>query len=262
MRPLILVTPSIAAAGVEMPDPSISVAGAYLEAVVRAGGMPWTLPLSTDPGLIADSVARADGLLLTGGEDIEPNLHRAEVSEALRSTCFLDHPLRDAMELALIQEAFRQQLPIFAICRGHQLVNVALGGSLFVDLPTEAPGAVEHNQVARRFEAVHPVAISPDSQLARIVEGAELGVNSTHHQAVNRAAPGLRAVGRAADGLVEAMEWDAERARTHGWLLTVQFHPERLAPTLPAHARLFEAFVEACRRRLAVSRSAAHPIPS
>ena len=249
MRPVILVSPSIAAAGVEMPDPSISVAGAYLESVMRAGGLPVSLPLSDDPDLVADAIAQSHGLLLTGGEDIEPTLHRAEVSEALRATCFLDHPVRDAMELALILEAFRRRLPVFAICRGHQLVNVALGGSLFIDLPSENPGGVNHNQVPRRFEAVHPIHIEPDSRLAGIVGGLELGVNSTHHQAVNQPAPGLRAVGRADDGLVEAMEWDIEAAKTNGWFLSVQFHPERLAPTLPAHARLFAAFVEACRSR-------------
>ncbi len=247
MRPLVLVSPSIAAAGVEMPDPSISVAGAYLESVIRAGGVPVALPLSDDPALIADAVAQAHGLLLTGGEDIEPTLHRASVSDALRATCFLDHPTRDSMELALIREAFRRQMPVFAICRGHQLVNVALGGSLYVDLPSERPGEVQHNQVARRFEAVHRVRIEPDSTFARLVGGAELGINSTHHQAVNQPAPGLRAVARADDGVVEAMEWDATTAASNGWFLSVQFHPERLAPTLAAHARLFEGFVAACR---------------
>lgn len=249
MRPLILVSPSIAAAGVEMPDPSISVAGAYLDGILKAGGIPVSLPLVTELEAIADAVAQADGVLLTGGEDIEPTLHRSEVSEALRSTCFLDHPMRDAMELALIRETFRRRVPMFAICRGHQLVNVALGGSLYIDLPTEAPGCVHHNQVARRFEAVHPVRIEPGSLLETLAGGSELGVNSTHHQAVNQPAPGLRAVARADDGIVEAMEWDATAAAANGWFLSVQFHPERLAPTLPAHARLFSAFVDACRAR-------------
>lgn len=247
MRPLVLVSPSIAAAGVEMPDPSISVAGAYLESVIRAGGVPVSLPLSDDPTLITDAIAQAHGLLLTGGEDIEPTLHRSSVSEALRATCFLDHPTRDSMELALIREAFRRRMPVFAICRGHQLVNVALGGSLYVDLPGERPGNVQHNQVERRFEAVHRVHVESNSILARLVEGPKLGVNSTHHQAVNQPAPGLRAVAWADDGVVEAMEWDSTAAASNGWFLSVQFHPERLAPTLAAHARLFEGFITACR---------------
>ena len=259
MRPLILVSPSIAAAGVEMPDPSISVAGAYLESVIRAGGVPLSLPLSDDPAVIAGAVAQAHGLLLTGGEDIEPTLHRTSVSEVLRATCFLDHPTRDAMELALIREAFRRRLPVFAICRGHQLVNVALGGSLYVDLPSERPGEVQHNQVARRFEAVHRVSVEPDSTLARLVGGPELGVNSTHHQAVNEPARGLRAVARAEDGVVEAMEWDAAAGAATGWFLSVQFHPERLAPTLPEHARLFEGFIAACRAGMAEQISSPPP---
>ena len=250
MRPLILVTSSLAPAGVEMPDPSISVANAYLEAVLEAGGLPVALPVSTNPGVAADALAQAAGLLLTGGEDIEPRLHREEVSDTLRSLCFLDHPDRDTMELGLIREAFRRRLPVFALCRGHQLVNVALGGTLHVDLPSEAPGTVEHNQVQRRFEAVHPITIEPDSRMAAILGILELGVNSTHHQAVREPAPGLRAVARAADGIIEALEWDTVSARDNGWFLSVQFHPERLAPTQPEHARLFAAFVEACRQRI------------
>ncbi len=249
MRPLILVTPSLAPAGVEMPDPSISLAIAYLEAVLEAGGLPLTLPVSTHSGVAADALAQAAGLLLTGGEDIEPRLHRPEVTDTLRSLCFLDDPSRDTMELELIREAFRRRLPVFALCRGHQLVNVALGGSLYVDLPSEAPGTVEHNQVQRRFEAVHLVAIEPDSQMAAIVGATTLGVNSTHHQAVREPAPGLRAAARAADGIIEALEWDNATAPGNGWFLSVQFHPERLAPTQPEHARLFAAFVEACRQR-------------
>jgi len=234
MRPLILVTPSTAPAGVEMGDPSTSVSARYLQSLLEAGGLPLSLPLTTDRAVLADAVARCDGVLFTGGDDIDPRLYWPDVPAPLLQTCDLAETGRDEMELALLGEVFARRKPVLAICRGHQLVNLFLGGNLYVDLPTQAPGVVAHQ-----------VTLPPDSGYAAITGATTLGVNSTHHQAIHQLAAPLRAVALAPDGLIEATEFQpAERGRLP-WFQSVQFHPERLAG--PEHARLFRAFVAACQ---------------
>ena len=189
-----------------MADPSLSVSSRYLEAVLAAGGLPLSLPPTTDCAALADAVARCDGALFTGGDDIDPRRHWPDVPAALLATCDLVEPARDEMELALLAEVFRQRKPLLAICRGHQLVNLFLGGTLYVDLPTEAPGEIAHNRMELRNDVVHPVTLPPDSGYAAIVGTTTLGVNSTHHQAVHRLAAPLRAAALAPDGVVEACE--------------------------------------------------------
>lgn len=245
MRPLILITPSTSPAGVEMADHSTSVSSRYLDAVLAAGGLPVSLPLTTDLEVLADAVAHADGILFSGGDDIDPRRYWPEVPDALLATCDLAEPARDVMELALLAEIFRQRKPLLAICRGHQLVNVFLGGTLYVDLPTEVGGAVAHNQMDLRNDVAHRVDLPADSRYAAITGTTTLGVNSTHHQAVHRLATPLRAAATAPDGVVEATELKPEERDLLPWFQSVQFHPERLAA--PEHARLFKAFVEACR---------------
>ena len=125
-------------------------------------------------------------------------------------------------------------------------MNVALGGTLYVDLPTQRPGDIAHAQMDRRFEPVHPVEVAPDSQAALIYRLRTLGVNSTHHQAIHRLADPLRATLTAADGVIEGTELQAASAGLLPWFASVQFHPERLYADHPEHARLFRAFVRAC----------------
>ncbi len=245
MRPLILVSPSTAPAGVEMGDPSISVSSRYLGSVLTAGGLPLSLPLTTDRATLAEAVAQCHGVLLTGGDDIDPRLYWPEVPATLLETCDLAETGRDEMELALLAEVFAQRRPLLAICRGHQMVNLFLGGTLYVDLPTQAPGAVAHNRMDVRNDVAHHVTLSPDSSFAAITGTTDLGVNSTHHQAIQRLAAPLRAVAVAEDGLIEATEFKPEERGRLPWFQSVQFHPERLAG--PEHTRLFRAFVEACQ---------------
>lgn len=246
MRPLVLVTPSLAPAGSEMGDPSTSVSHRYLQAVLRAGGLPVSLPPTTDRAALADAVAQSAGVLLTGGEDIDPRRYWPEVPETLLATCALAESGRDEMELALIAEVFRQQKPLLAICRGHQLVNLFLGGTLYVDLPTQFPGRVSHDQMAGRDDECHRVTLPAGSQLAAITGLLSLGVNTTHHQGIRRLAAPLRTAATAPDGLIEATELKPGEAHRLPWFQSVQFHPERLAAT--EHACLFQAFVAACRR--------------
>jgi putative glutamine amidotransferase len=247
-RPLILVTSSTSEAGGEFPDPSVSVAYDYILALTQAGAMPLCLPVVSDAEGIRVAVARADGVLMTGGGDIEPTLYGAEVSPELRATCEFALPGRDPMELLLIQEIFRQKKPLLAICRGHQLVNVALGGTLVVDIEQEVRGALNHRRMDRRSDVVHEIALQPGSVLADISGKVTLSVNSTHHQAVGGLAGALQLSGASSDGVVESIEL---RPRFRHWLpflVAVQYHPERLADRYPEHAALFRAFVQACIR--------------
>jgi putative glutamine amidotransferase len=136
---------------------------------------------------------------------------------------------------------------LFAICRGHQLLNVALGGSLIVDLPSRAGGGLNHRRTRDKDRIVHKVALTPGSLLNRLTRRQAIGVNSTHHQAVGRVAGLLRATAVSPDGVIEAIEPVPEAARDLPWLLGVQFHPERLDGRHPEHAALFRAFASACR---------------
>jgi putative glutamine amidotransferase len=152
-------------------------------------------------------------------------------------------PARDALEQALVEEAIAQNKPLLGICRGIQILNVALGGTLVVDIPTEVPGALDHRRADRKTEPVHDVELAAGSTIAEIAGTRTLSVNSTHHQAVGRVADPLRAVAVSPDGVVEGIEWKERRGP---FLLAVQWHPERLLPTHAASARLFARFTGVC----------------
>jgi putative glutamine amidotransferase len=157
-----------------------------------------------------------------------------------------DGGARDLRELILIDEAFRQHKPLLAICRGHQVLNVALGGTLLADIRSQKPGAQNHRRMDKRSDVVHEVRLTADSLLAKITGARDLGVNSTHHQAVDKIAPPLRAIARSDDGIVEGLELKPEAVRSVPFLLSVQFHPERLADRYKAHRAIFSAFTRAC----------------
>jgi putative glutamine amidotransferase len=246
--PLILISPSIERQGVEFADRSISLSEAYPRAVADAGGVPLTLPVGKSRELIAECVSRCDGVLLTGGDDIEPSLYGNGLPPRLRRTVETspDGGERDLRELILIDEIFRQRRPLLAICRGHQLLNVALGGTLIVDIPLQVPRAIEHRRMDRRSEVVHEVRLTRESLLSKIASKTNLGVNSTHHQAVGRVAGPLQVTGASDDGVVESMELKPEAARLLPFLLAMQFHPERLIDRYPEHRAIFRAFTQAC----------------
>jgi len=185
-----------------------------------------------------------------GGDDVEPDLYEKKLPAKLRKTVDAtpDGGERTLRELFLIDEIFRQRKPTLAICRGSQLMNVALGGTLIVDIPSQISGAMEHRQMDKRSEIVHAVRLAADSLLAKITGRKNLGVNSTHHQAVGRLAEPLRAVGVSADGIVEAVELKREASHWLPFFVGVQFHPERLAPRHAEHRSLFGALVKACRK--------------
>ena len=246
--PLILISPSIESKGEEFGDLSISLSETYQEALMAAGGVPVAMAASVSREVVAQSVARSDGVLLTGGEDVDPKLYGKRLPPRLRRTVTLtaDGGARDLRELMLVDEVFRQRKPLLAICRGHQVVNVALGGTLVADIARQLPGAMRHRRMDKRSEVVHEVRLTDDSLLAKIAGRQMLGVNSTHHQAVARVAPPLMIAARSADGVIEGLELKPDAARWLPFFLTVQFHPERLADRYAEHSAIFRAFTRAC----------------
>jgi putative glutamine amidotransferase len=244
---LIIISPDVEAKGVEMGDPSISLSQAYQSAIMEAGGLPLALPGLASEGVIAEIVARCDGILLTGGDDINPKLYARHVPAGLARPVTAADRIRDLRETILISELFRQRKPVFAICRGHQMLNVALGGTLVVDIARQIPGALNHERMDKKREIVHQARLTAGSLLVKITGKQSLGVNSTHHQAIAAVAGPLCITARSDDGVVEAMELKREEARLLPYLMTVQFHPERLAARYPEHQALFNCFVRACR---------------
>jgi len=157
-----------------------------------------------------------------------------------------DGGARDLRELLLIDEVFRQRKPLLGICRGHQMLNVALGGTLVPDILGQMPRAINHRRMDRRSEIVHEVRLTRGSLLSIITGKQKLGVNSTHHQAVGRVAAPLRPAAASHDGIVESLELRPEAAGMLPFLLSVQFHPERLADRYPEHRAIFRGFIQAC----------------
>jgi len=245
--PLILISPNIEKKGDEFGDMSISLAETYQQALMSAGGLPVALAGTVSREVIAECVNRCDGVLLTGGEDIDPRLYANGLPPRVRRTVNVtpDGGQRDLRELLVIDEVFRQHKPLLAICRGHQVLNVALGGTLVVDIPTQLKSAFNHRRMDKRCQVVHEVQLTPGSLLSKIADGESLGVNSTHHQAVAEVAAPLQVTGSSSDGVAEALELRPETANWLPFLLSVQFHPERLADRYPAHRAIFSAFTQA-----------------
>jgi putative glutamine amidotransferase len=249
--PLILVSPSIERRGAEFHDLSVSLSVKYDLAILQSCGIPVTAPTTTDRALLAECVRRVDGVVLTGGDDINPDLYDKNFPRAVRKTVGTtpDGGGRDLRELILIEETFRQRKPLLAICRGHQLLNVALGGRLIADIRRQVPGALNHQRLDKAGELVHEVSLTAGSLLARIAGKRILGVNSSHHQAVLEPAEPLMATARSSDGIVEAMELRPEAGRRMPFMLGVQFHPERLTERYAEHRTIFLRFVLACVRK-------------
>jgi len=210
----------------------------YVEGVERAGGVPVILPV-IELECVEVMIDTVDGILLTGGGDVQPSRYGAQ---PVAETHNVD-PLRDAFEIRLLEVAIAADMPLLATCRGMQVLNVAMGGSLIQHVP-HATGQ-GHDHVDRWREGVHRVKIEPDSHLAGALGATEVDVNSLHHQAVDQAAPGTRAVAWAEDGTVEAIEVPGS---PH--VVAVQWHPE-LLEDWPEQQGLFRQLVEdaTARRR-------------
>jgi putative glutamine amidotransferase len=223
--------------------------------IFRAGGVPLPLPDLKDELGARAVIAQVHGLVLAGGADVSPLSYGEEPLDPR----WAGDPVRDAYEQRLVHEAIRQRLPVLGLCRGIQLINVALGGSLWQDIETQRPDSLVHRDWHRYDELGHAIDVDPESWIGRVHgragEARTLEVNSIHHQGLRRLADGLKETAWAPDGVIEAVEW-IDEAR---WVVGVQWHPEWLEPEHvasggPSEGRaagsiLFDAFLEACRER-------------
>ena len=237
-RPIVAVSGTLAR---ESGAPArVRTNAAYTRALEAAGLVPLVVPPFGDASHAHDVLDAVQGLVLTGGEDVDPGRYDAAPHAALGAV----NVERDATELALVAAARERRTPVLAICRGIQVLNVALGGSLVQDLPSERPSHVEHGADGARDRRVHDVHVVPGSRLADAMGSAHVVANSLHHQALDRVAPALRVTATAADGVVEG----AETVDDAWWVLAVQWHPEELTATPEDWDRgLFAAFARAVR---------------
>jgi len=215
--------------------------GNYTAALAASGATPVAIPLDLPEDALRDIFERLDGLCLAGGVDVDPAFYGETPHPALGKV----DAARDASELTLARWALEADLPVFGICRGIQLLNVAAGGTLYQDLPAQLPAAERHDyRLAESPWArpVHRVRVAAGSRLSDVLCTDELPTNSFHHQAVKRPAKAFKAVAWAADGVVEGIEHPSLR-----FALAVQWHPEGMYLTDPLARRLFDAFVAAAR---------------
>ena len=222
----------------EPPRQELALGFAYMQAIEEAGGTPVILP-PLGPGNIGGLLDRLDGLCLSGGPDLDPACYGAIPEASLGPT----EPELDRFELRLARRALGCRMPLLAICRGMQVLNVALGGTLIAHLPDRDPDLARHRQTQAGSVPTHSVRLASSSRLARVVGGDAFEVNSFHHQAIDRIGVGLRAVAWAPGGVVEAVE-RAGKTMTIG----VQWHAESLVDR-SEHARLFRGFVAAAGQR-------------
>lgn len=211
---------------------------AYITALELAGLVPVVVPPLLDASAVRAVIAATDGLVLTGGEDVDPALYGQPRHERLST---VNRP-RDETEIALVLAAREARKPVLAICRGPQLLNVALGGTLIQDIASLVPGALAHEPEGGhdvRDVRTHEVNIEPGSRAAAAVGETRISVNSLHHQSVLDPAPGLRITARAPDGIIEAVESEDD----DWWVLAVQWHPEEMNDSPePWDRGIFRAF--------------------
>ena len=201
----------------------------YTDAIAKAGGIPVVLPIIDDPALAESLLAKVDGIVFSGGPDLDPVEYGEEI---LNETVSID-AVRDRSDLLLARAALASGKPVLAICRGEQLMNVVLGGSLYQDLPAQVEGVLPHS------DTTHMIGVEKGSVLFDLFGSDSLMVNTFHHQAVKDVAPGSRVTARSSDGVVEAFE--------NANVLAVQFHPERMFQADPSWLALFRYLVDKAR---------------
>ena len=237
-KPVILLT------GMEVPHPTfgrpmVLNMSTCFNAIENNGGLPILTSFYKEEDDIKAMVEMADGIFFTGGEDLEPALY----GEEKQAYCGDTAPARDTFEMKVMQYALELDKPILCLCRGSQLLNAYLGGTLYQDIPTQAPSDIAHVNMAEVLHGSHTVNITDkDSFLYKAVGVEELTVNTTHHQGVKDVAPGLSVVATAPDGMVEATQ-----LKSKTWVVACQWHPEIMVEE-PQHKQIFTAFIEACQK--------------
>jgi putative glutamine amidotransferase len=220
----------------------VAISPTYVRAVELGGGAPLVIPPHLQEPQLRAIFEHLDGLLLSGGGDVKPTLFGEADSGLLWSV----DEQRDRSELALARWALAEALPLLAICRGIQVLNVAAGGTLIQDIPTLVPDALAHSTVTGRpmDTVLHTVTVAANNRLAALVGAGELGVNSAHHQAAKVVGAGLVVTARAPDTVIEGLE-----APDHPFCVGVQWHPEAMVESHPLMRRLFEGLTEATQAR-------------
>jgi putative glutamine amidotransferase len=240
MRPIIALTTTLDPRGGDHRQPRVGIYANYLHVLQRVGVTPSLVSPAHDAESVKALVRAGRGLVLSGGEDVNPEWYGEEPTPQLGEV----NPARDAMEWRALEVALSLDMPVFGICRGMQLLNVFLGGTLYQDLATQRPDLLKHQQETPWGHHHHRVQCQEGSRLQRILgDCMPLEINSYHHQAVKDLAPGVRCVAQAEDGLIEAIE-----SENHRWVLGVQWHPERHeadAPNTDPNIRILQAFVAA-----------------
>jgi putative glutamine amidotransferase len=241
MRPLIGI-PCHALIRAETGRPIYANNRAYVHAVESAGGLPILIPMINDLPILTALLARMDGLLLPGGIDLHPSRY-GEVAHPLTEEADLE---LDEFEITLASLAFQQDIPVLGICRGMQLINVILGGTLYQDIDTQYPNCITHtNRHLPRTHIAHQIVVEVGSRMETILGVQEMMVNSLHHQAIKDPGKGVRITGRALDGMAELLEVSGYR-----FVMAAQSHPEEIYAVEPAFKRLFSAFVQASSSRV------------
>lgn len=211
----------------------------YMDGVRQAGGLPIMLPLISAGKDLDALLELCDGLIFTGGQDVSPELYGEDPLPACGELC----PERDRMERQLLAKAVALDKAVLGICRGLQLMNAALGGTLYQDLPLQHPSSCEHHMEAPYNRVAHPAALPAGTPLAALLHTNEIGVNSCHHQAIRDLAPGLSVMASAPDGVIEAVYMPERR-----FVWAVQWHPEFSWLVDETSRRIFAAFVEAAKQ--------------
>lgn len=214
----------------------------YVEAIRKGGGTPVLIPVMTDSVALRDLLCRLDGIVMSGGEDVAPRRYGETPHSKLEEV----NELRDTYDFMVVAIARDLKLPMLGICRGEQLINVAFGGTLYQDIPSQRPDwNLSHRARVKGERAMHDVVFEANSQLAKMFGTTKLKTNSSHHQAVKDVAPGFRVVARAVDGASEGYE------STEGLLVWgVQFHPEGMLANGDKDAlNFFKAFVRRVAKR-------------
>jgi len=242
MRPIIGITCSTAA---ESPRTQYALnllrdytVRDYSEAVTESGGAPILIPLLRDEGALERILSSLDGLLLSGGADIDPRYYNEDPCPNLGEI----DSAKDAVESKLVKMALDRDMPILGICRGVQAINVMGGGTLHQDIPSQVPGSIKHNQGADPRFPSHQIKVEPGSRMFKIMECDTIWVSSHHHQAVKDVAPGYVATARASDGVIEGIE-----SMAHRFVIGVQWHPERTFHTDGPSRSIFRAFIESAK---------------
>ena len=210
----------------------------YVNRIEESGGIPVLLPLTSDRNILHQLASQLDGFLFTGGPDVNPALY----NEEMIPECTELSPQRDVLEQILFEEVTQLNKPILGICRGLQIINVLLGGSLYQDIPTQYKITSEHRMELPYDRAVHSVTILPDTPFSALIPCKEIGVNSRHHQAIKDLAPALKSGALSEDGLIEAIYHPGMR-----FILATQWHPESAYETEMYSQNIFNAFIEACK---------------